>query len=474
MNVFTRRKFLRQGACAAVGMGALANQILGLRALNAAIDQSGSAGDDYRALVCIFLYGGNDANNLIIPRGTSEYAAYAAARQNLAIPRSELLSINPGQGDGREWGLHPALGDLDESGNYVPGGLHELFEQDKLAIVGNVGTLVAPITRAEWLNGSATVPSQLFSHADQQVQWQTSVSQGISPTGWGGRLADLLRPLNSGSISMSMSLAGTNTFQVGQDVTQYQIKPWGSIALRDYQHATDNPDHKPSRAVDNLLNLAHGNLIQDAYSGIQARAIKNDRLLNESLDEISPEDLTWFDNNFTTSNSLSYQLQMVAKLIHARQSLGMKRQIYFCSVGGYDTHGEQLLSHANLLSELSLGLREFYDSTVHFGIEDCVTTFTSSDFGRTFPTNGEGSDHGWGSHQLVMGGAVQGGEIYGNMPVLEVDGPNDTGRGRWIPTTSVDEYAATLAKWFGLQASDMGQVFPNIGRFSRPDMGFMG
>lgn len=473
MKETTRRQFLRQGACAAVGMGALANQLLGLRALNAAVAQSGGADDGYRALVCIFLYGGNDANNMIVPRGLSEHAAYAAARQNLTIDRASLLGINPERSDGREWGFHPSLGGFDELDNPISGGLHELFQQNKLALIGNVGTLVAPVTRADWQSGRAVVPAQLFSHADQQVQWQTSVSKGVSATGWGGRLADLLRPVNTGSVSMSLSIAGTNSFQVGQDVTQYQVRPSGSVSLRSYRPSSVDPNHRPSRAVDNLLNLAHGNLLQDAYAGVQKRSLENDRLLNEALDNISPEDQTWIDTNFDRSNSLSDQLQMVARLISAREDLGMKRQIFFCSVGGYDTHGEQLISHGNLMRELSQGLREFYDATEHFGVADCVTTFTASDFGRTFPTNGEGSDHGWGSHQLVMGGAVKGGDIHGIMPTLEVNGPNDTGRGRWIPTTSVDEYSATLARWFGLAPSDLAQVFPNIGRFSNPDLGFM-
>jgi uncharacterized protein (DUF1501 family) len=340
-----------------------------------------------------------------------------------------------------------------------------------MALLANVGTLVAPVTRADYFAGNSALPPQLFSHADQQVQWQTSVPDQKSRTGWGGRSADLLRSLNSGNISMSVSLAGTNTFQVGEDVLQYQVRPWGSVGLSGYQHNDyEWPDHayyRRSRSIDNLLQLAHGNLMEDAYAEVKTRAITNDKILNDALESLTDT------FTFNRSNWLAYQLEMVAKMIAVREQLGMCRQTFFVSVGGYDTHGDQTQPHADLLSELSEGIKQFYDATVQLGIEDSVTSFTASDFGRTFPTNGQGSDHGWGNHQMIVGGAAQGGDIYGTMPVLEVNGPNDTGLGRWIPTTSVDEYSATIAKWFGVSTSDLETVFPNLGRFARPDLGFL-
>ena len=450
-NNLNRRDFIRNSACAGVGLTALADQILTLRTVNAA---TVSGGDDYKALVCIFLYGGNDANNLVVPRGATEHAAYAETRGNLAIPSSDLLPLAPANSDGRAWGLHPSVPEL-----------HGLFESGKMAVLANVGTLAAPITKADYVSKTAALPPQLFSHSDQQVQWQTSVSDGKSGTGWGGRSADLLQPLNSGPISMSVSLAGANTFQVGDQVLQYRVTTRGSIGLSSYRRSDTNSSHyqfRRSRAVDNLLQLAHGNLFADAYAGIKFRAIENDRILSEALDGLTET----FE--FNTSNRLASQLEMIAKLIALRSELGMCRQIFFASAGGYDTHGDQIGPHSNLLGDLSEAMGQFQTAMEQLNVADGVTAFTASDFGRTYPTNGQGSDHGWGAHHMIVGGAVNGGDIYGSMPVLDVNGPDDTRNGRWIPSTSIDEYSATLAKWFGVSTADLDSVFPNLGRFAGP------
>ncbi len=459
-NFPTRRTFMRQSACAAVGMGALVDQLLTMRTLNAAITAGNGEFDDYKALVCIFLYGGNDANNLIVPATGAEHAAYAGARGNLAIPQADLLTINPNNSDGRSWGFHPAMPEL-----------HSLFNSGDAALLANVGTLLAPTTKADYFSGSAALPPQLFSHADQQVQWQSNVSDTRSGQGWGGRLADCLRESNSSEISMSISLAGTNTFQVGNDVLQYHVGVNGPIGLNQYQHPDapypSDPRYQRSRYIDNILNLAHGNLFEKQYTDVQLRAMGNEKLLKDALDQVT------LNTTFNQENHLARQLEMIARLIATRDEIGMKRQVFFCAVGGYDTHGDQVEPHANLLGELSEAMSQFQSAmgSSDLNIADQVTSFTASDFGRTFPTNGEGSDHGWGNHQIVMGGAVQGNKIYGNMPVLEVDGPDDTRTGRWIPSTSVDEYSATLAKWFGI--SDLNAIYPNLHRFGNPDIGFM-
>ena len=450
--ITTRRTFIRQAACAALTSSGILNTIFDLRRLSAApLDTT-----DYKALICLFLSGGNDANNLLVPHDSPGYASYAAARGLLAIPQASLLPVTLLNGDGRDFALHPNLPELQA-----------LFNQGHLGIVANVGTLVAPVTRAQYLAGGAAVPPQLFSHADQSVQWQTSVPDVVSKTGWGGRMADVLQSLNAGSkISLNISIAGTNIFEVGNTVLPYILSPNGSIGLAGFDGSANA--NVRLQAFKDLLALPHNNLFEQAYSDTVSRSIAANELLSSALTGV-PAFQTVFP-----SSGLGGQLNMIAKLIAARDTLSMKRQIFFCSVGGYDTHGDQLTGQANLFTELSQALNAFYSATVELGIASQVTTFTASDFGRTYATNGTGSDHGWGSHQLVLGGAVQGGRLFGTFPTLAVNGPDDTGEGRWIPTTSVDEFSATLATWFGVSPSDLSAVLPNIGRFANPNLGIFG
>ncbi|HVT58522.1 MAG TPA: DUF1501 domain-containing protein [Thermoanaerobaculia bacterium] len=448
----TRRQFITRSVCAAVGMTSLASTVFDLRRMAAAATLPG----DYKALVCIFLYGGNDSNNLLVPLDTADYNSYAAVRQGLALPQAALLPINPlAGGDSRSWGLHPS----------APG-LQTLFGQQKLAFLANVGPLVAPVTRSDYLNHTAALPPQLFSHSDQTVHWQTSIPDLPPMTGWGGRVADLLRAANGAAqISMCMSLGGANTFEVGNMVTPFQIAPGGGIALSGYSTSLAAP---ASTALRTLLQESLGNLFEGGYRDLFQRAIDNDQLLQTTLSSL-PALATKFP-----ATELGRQLQTIAHLIQARQPLAQQRQIFFCAAGGFDTHGGQLPAQAQLLQEVSDAVSAFYAATVEMQVANSVTAFTASDFGRTFLSNGAGSDHGWGSHHLIVGGAVQGGKIFGQVPTLAVGGPDDTAEGRWIPTVSVDEYSATLAKWFGVGASDMATVFPNLGRFNTPDLGFMG
>jgi uncharacterized protein (DUF1501 family) len=460
----SRRLFLRHSTCTAVGMTALANTVFDLRRIAAAAP-SGAAGAaaDSKSLVCVFLYGGNDGNNTVVPRGDG-YAAYAAARAGLALPQESLLPVTPlDAADDRDWGLHPSLPKLAE-----------LFAGGNAAIVANVGPLVAPVTRADYLNRTAAVPPQLFSHSDQTVHWQTALPDQPARTGWGGRAADLLAALNGNAqVSMSISLAGTNTFQVGDVVTQYQVAPEGPVALASYVPAQDGND--PSSAgLRGLLSRSYGNLFERGYARVFDRALDSQELLSGALAG-APSPATAFP-----TTELGEQLAMVAKLIAVREALGLRRQVFFCAAQGYDTHDGQIGAsattgaHAGLLTELDGALTAFVGAMEELGLADTVTTFTASDFGRTYAANGQGSDHGWGSHHFVLGGAVRGGRIYGAMPTLAVEGPDDAGGGRWIPTVAVDEYAATLARWFGVAESDMGLVLPNLGRFARRDLGFLG
>ena len=453
MDYPTRRTFIRQAACAALGTTGLLSTIWDLRKVSAATTVG-----DYKALVCLFLYGGNDANNVLVPNDTTNYQIYSRARGALAIPKTSLRPLTIQTGDGRQYGFHPNLPELAN-----------LFNQGKLTLVTNVGTLVAPTTRNDYINGTAAVPDNLFSHEDQAVQWMTSVpDRGDIRTGWGGRSADLLASLNGNSkVSLALSIAGTNTFEVGNTVIPYLISPDGSLGLRGI--GSDNPNAAIRiQGFKDLLALPHRNLFEAAYADTMSRSIAQNEILTSALDGITALHTQFPDTE------LGRQLSMVARLIAARSNLSMQRQIFFCAVGGYDTHGDQMAAQAGLLTELSSAMNAFYAATVELGVEQSVTTFTASDFGRTLPSNGGGSDHGWGSHQFVMGGAVRGNRLYGTFPTLAVDGPDDTEDGRWIPTTSVDEFSATLARWFGVADSNMSTVFPNIGRFAHPNLGFLG
>ncbi len=442
----SRRSFIKNSLGAAALLRSLAN-------VAAAAAQS----DDYKALVCVFLYGGNDGDNTLIPYGTREYNAYASARTSvLAVPRAQLLPIAPANSDGREFALHPSLPELQT-----------LFTKKRLALIANVGVLLAPTTREQIINQSVPLPPQLFSHNDQQTQWMTSWSDQVAKSGWGGRLADAVNASNpNSSISMSISLAGSNIFQVGNQVFPLMVSPEGAISLWYYNEAWGNPETILTKA---MLEAEQSNLFEKTYRDIFKRAIENSQRLSAGLQK-APATTTVFPKDVSLAN----QLKMVAKLISIRGEFGLHRQIFFCSAEGYDTHGEQANTQSKLLRELSQSLDAFYQATVELGVADKVTAFTSSDFGRTYKCNGKGSDHGWGNHHLVVGGAVKGGDIYGRIPVHRIDGPDDTSDGRWIPTIATDEYAATLAQWFGVGAGDLPDVLPNINRFNRTNLGFMG
>jgi uncharacterized protein (DUF1501 family) len=475
----SRRQFLGSACCAAVGATGLLSSLASLRLMGAVASpangpqtppRAGALPSDYKALVCLFLNGGNDANNLIVPSDTTGYAAYAAARSNLALPQTGLLPLSPKTSDGRSFALHAAVPEL-----------HSLFNSGKAAFLANVGTLVYPTTRAQYLANSIPLPRQLFSHSDQQVQWQNSVPDQASSTGWGGRLADLVNAFNSNNeISMSISLAGKNYFQVGKTINQYAVGTGGAVTLSG-STATSGVDFVRFQAQKDLFGQQHAALLEAAFGGVSRSAITDAELLNSVLGRSTPINTPFpFGADGRTLTPVAAQLRMAARLIAAAPDLGLKRQVFFIQLGGWDTHAAQLLNaspttgtHATLLNQVSQAVDAFYKATVELGAADQVTLFTSSDFGRTYRSNGDGSDHGWGNHQFILGGAVKGGDIYGRMPTLTVGGPDDTSQGRWIPTTSVDEFAATLATWFGVSSTDLSVVLPNIGRFSRTNLGFL-
>lgn len=457
----SRRNFLRQGCCAALGatgyLSALAQlKLVGAIAAPSAPARAAAHPADYKALVCVFLLGGNDSNSMLIPSDTAGYTAYAAARGAVTIDRSGLLPITPARyRDGRDYALHPALRDLQE-----------LFSQGKLAILANVGTLVQPTTLASYRAG-AGLPPHLFSHFDQSIQWQSSVPDQAFDTGWGGRLADLTDALNANqAISMSVSLDGTNQFQVGRAVSQFTVSETGPAVLTGKAPAGNNAlRYQAARA---LMSTRESNLLAAAFNDMTGTSIALGDQLSTILGATAPLRAAF------PSTFLGRQLQTTARLISIAPALGLKRQIFFVRLGGWDLHSLQADAHGPLLTQLSQTLKAFYDAMVELGVENQVTAFTASDFSRSYTSNNNGTDHAWGGHHLILGGAVRGGDIYGTMPSLALNGPDDLGRGTWIPSTSVDEYNATLASWFGVSAANLPVVLPNIGRFARPNLGFMG
>ena len=485
LSDFSRRKFIG-ACCAAVTATGMLSALAQLRLIGAVARAdalpTGSGllngraiPSDFKALVCLFLAGGNDSNNVIIPNDSAGYAAYAKNRDILALPQSSLLGITPKTTDGRAWALHPGF--AAEVSSDTAGGLKALFDAGHLALLANAGTLCYPTTLSQYTAQSVPLPRQLYSHSDQQVEWQSSVPDQAFASGWGGRLADLTNAFNqNNTISMSISLNGQNSFQVGQNVVQYAVSPTGAIALSGAGTGTTSANGVRTTALNDILQTPDHNLFDTAFAGLTSQAISDSALLSGLIGGAAP-----FQTAFPNT-SLGQQLRTIARLIAVSSQLGLKRQVFFARVGGFDLHSAQVNlanpatgTHATLLADLSRSLKAFYDTTVELGVAKQVTTFTASDFGRTYNTNGAGSDHGWGSHHLILGGAVNGGDLYGHMPDLAIGGPEDTGRGRWIPTTSVDEYSARLALWFGVSPTNLPVVLPNLGRFNytRPELAFL-
>ncbi len=419
-------------------------------------------GNDYKALVCIFLYGGNDGNNMVIPAENAAYNQYASIRtaaSGLNIAQADLIKFKAGNMT-EALGLNPNMKNL-----------RSVAEAGKLAVLGNVGTMVAPVTKAEYL-AYKNRPDNLFSHNDQQNQWQAAISDDASRIGWGGRLADAIASLNgSATFPVTTSVAGSTLYITGNAQGALTIPSTGAFQLNGY----DTSVAKQARltALNQLLalNKEHA-LMKTAGDQIQ-QAVSLAGMVNPIITNTASPMTPLFT---TAGNSLAVQLLQVAKLIEARATIGLKRQIFFVSLGGFDTHTNQITAQGDLLADVGDAMKSFYDATVALGIANNVTTFTLSDFGRTFkPAAGgsPGSDHAWGNHHLIMGGAVKGG-LYGRMPVHELGGSDDVAKeGRWLPNVAVDQYAATLAAWFGVPTSQIAQVAPNIGKFANPNLGFL-
>lgn len=450
MTRHTRRDMLRLTCCSAAGAAMLGG--LSKLGLVSAFAQ-GTA--DYKALVCIFLFGGNDGNNTVVPID-SRYAGYQQVRGALAIPQGQLLPLQ--SGGQAIYGLHPSMPEMQGYFN----------NQKNLAILANVGTLIQPTTQAMY-KAYKNLPRNLFSHSDQQDQWQSAQLSGAPLSGWAGKVADSLQSAYNSAAKFPpiLSVSGNAIFCTGTMSQPFTMDPGQAPGLQGF----DSSAASQARfvATQQLLTFDSGLSMVQAANAVTGQAVQYSVVLANALKSIPPLQ-TVFPRNY-----LANQLKQVAQVIAARNDLGVKRQIFFCSYGGFDTHGDQLVQHVKLLSEVSQSMSAFYQATQELGLSSQVTTFTVSEFGRTLePGSNAGTDHAWGSHQLILGGAVKGNSIYGTFPTLALGGPDDADQnGRWIPTIALDQFGATLATWFGVSPMDLPSIFPNLANFPTSNLGFM-
>jgi len=451
MGKWSRRDFLKTTCCsAAAGFAAASFSRFGM------VNALAQSATDYKALVCVFLFGGNDSNNMVIPYDTTGYNSYKSARGGLALAQGSLLPITP-PSIGTPFAFHPRFA-----------AMQSLFNNKHLAVLANVGTLVQPTTVQQFRQGGVAVPMNLFSHSDQEAQMQTAILDRVAETGWAGRTADKIQQIYGGNFPIIISLAGTNIFCEGVAAQSIQSNGNPAQLLNGFGGGAESTARLS--ALQSLLTFDNGLSLIQAASTTTGNAIQNGQTLAAALAAGTP-----LATGFPANSYFASQLQQVAKIIQVRSALGLQRQIFFVSIGGFDTHSGQLTQQDSLFNDMNQSLNAFYQATVEMGVANNVTTFTLSDFGRTYSPNSDGTDHAWGAHHLIMGGAVKGGDFYGKFPTLAVNGPDDgTGQGRWVPTTSVDQYAASLAQWFGVAPTDLPSIFPNLANFTTQTVGFMG
>lgn len=457
----TRREFFGESSCAAIGSASILSTLLNLKVTNQAAAAGLTAGDDCKTLVCIYLNGGNDSYNMLLRRDAG-YSSYANSRTNLALSQAQLQNTHLNQasgGDGNLYALHPSCSKLVEMFNGA--GNDGFSGKRRLSFVANVGTLIERTSANEVTNGTAPpLPQNLFSHIDQFHQWQTSVPQGLSElTGWGGRMADVLHSsLNTQATSMSISLAGNNVFQIGNNTQQFTITQQGALLLE----GGNTEERRKNDALDGILSQTYRNLMREAFSRQTGDSIEAQIAFKAIFDNFTlPNDFPTFPNT-----RFARELRVAAISIAIRQQLGLRRSTIFVSRSGWDHHGELLNNHSNLLTEISDAIHAYQLALESLGVAQDVISYTASDFGRTLRSNGRGTDHAWGGCQMIFGEPVDGGKVYGTFPNLALNSSDDLGRGgRLVPTTSIDEVHCELARWFGINNSDLTYVLPNIGNF---------
>jgi len=458
---YSRRQFLGEASCAAIGTTAFLSTALNLGMINAAAARPHIVNNnmDYKAIVCILLAGGADSHNILVPTDAAEYNNYANIRADLALPLTQngspyFHAINP-DNSSRSFGLHPGMPNMKSQ-----------FDQGNLSFVANVGTLVEPILNAsEVYNSNKKLPLGLYSHADQIMQWQTSVPQNRSAVGVGGRMADMLKDLNTiDAVSMNISLDGKNRFQAGNSIIEYAISnnpnELGIEPINNWWNNSGFLTDQRDEAIASIVEDVYSNIFQDTYADLTRQTIESVNIFKTALAKKPGIPTPFSDSN------LSQDLRMMADVISVQNYLGANRQIFFTTFGGWDHHDEVLNSQGQMLPILDSALGEFYSAMNDIGMQDKVTIMTISDFGRTLTSNGNGSDHAWGGNSMVLGGAVNGRNVFGDYPDLTLTNDlNIDERGRFVPTTSVDELYADIALWFGISPNDLNYVLPNIGNF---------
>jgi len=458
----SRRKFLGEASCAALGSTTFLSSVLNLGMINTASARPHILGspNDYKAMVCILLAGGCDTFNVLVPTETSEYQEYQDTRSTLALDINanppQLLDLNYNNA-GRTFAVNAAMPNTKT-----------LFDNGDLAFLSNIGTLIEPITDAEdFFNGNKQIPLGLYSHSDQIMQWQTSVPQSRSAVGVGGRMADLIHDMNTiPQISMNISLDGKNRFQAGNTITEFSIDNSTTDANIGFQRFpswwSDSGFLNATRdsAINSMVSQSYANIFQETFGSIGQTTMESNEIMKVALANVTP-----LSTNFSTTN-LSQDLKKIAEIMSVRSHLGVCRQIFFTTFGGWDHHDDVINNQAAMLPILDNALNEFNDAMTELGLHDNIVTFTISDFARTLTSNGNGSDHAWGGNQMIMGGPINGNEIYGDYPSLHLDGPlNVSDRGNILPKLSVDEFYAEIALWFGVSPNDLDYILPNLCNF---------
>jgi len=450
---YSRRNFLGLSGCAAMGYTSLFSSLINLKALNAAAMSNMplmTTNGNYKALVCLYQMGGNDSFNMLVPKGNTEHSEYAEVRSNLAIPQEDVLGFNTPLSDGRLLGVHPSMPEVQQ-----------LYNQGKLAFVSNIGTLISPSTPQQFWDNQGTFPVGLFSHSDQIQQWQTAQLLDRSARGWGGKVADLIHDMNSNDrISMNISLSGSNVFQTGEFTSEFVVDPReGSVGIYGYENSEWDYFTAQTNGIDNMLDQEYADIFKKTYVDTIRNSLDANREFGAAL-----EGAVTFATVFT-DNDISKSFEMIAKIISTRDTLGFERQIFFVNFGGWDHHDELIQNQNAMLGVLSRALGQFNSVLEEMNMADCVTTFTVSEFARTLTSNGNGTDHAWGGNVMAMGGAVNGSNVFGHYPSLALNGPQNVGDGALMPTTSVDQYLAELALWFGVSPNDLPVLFPNLSNF---------